>query len=230
MFAGVHDLRYKANILHRNISANNVMYEYRGTRLHFVLINFDTATILTEDYVPSPKRRAGTYAFMAVDLIWDAALAGSEDYQPIPHMLRHEFESIFWLSLWCTLLLVVVIDDQHRQHLHKIVGAWETRRLEAIANSKFSLLTRSLSTKITLPAAAVDARLDGWFLSWAGIWREQEHGLQGHRFRCEIAKLTGCPAPPSLDEETAGGIVSRENLRKELTLFIPDPYENTESL
>ncbi|THH00129.1 hypothetical protein EW026_g2354 [Hermanssonia centrifuga] len=42
----LHDLRYKAKILHRNISCNNIMYEMRRGRPYFILIDFDFAAIL----------------------------------------------------------------------------------------------------------------------------------------------------------------------------------------
>ena len=49
---GLHDLRYKANMLHRDISVNNIMYQMRNGRHHFVLIDFDMAfmeEILTDE-------------------------------------------------------------------------------------------------------------------------------------------------------------------------------------
>lgn len=215
-------------MLHRDISVNNVMYEYRDTRLYFILIDFDMATILTEDYSPSSKHRTGTLAFMAVDLIWDAALTGTENYQTIPHMLCHDFESVFWLCLWCTLVLVVVADRQHRRDLLKIARAWETKDLATIANAKFALCLRSLKSKqIILPPAAVEVRLDAWFLAWHNIWRAREAVVQDHSNKTEMATIFGGPLPLALDQETAGGVLTRENLRKELTSVVPDLDEHS---
>lgn len=215
-------------MLHRDINVNNVMYEYRDARLYFILIDFDMATVLTEDYGTRSKHRTGTLAFMAVDLIGDAALAGSENYQAIPHMLCHEFESIFWLCLWCTLVLVVVADRQHRRDLLKIVRAWETKDLASVANAKFALCLRSLSSKqIILPPAAIEVRLDAWFSRWTGVWMKREEVVSGHKWACEEARFAGLPMPPALDDETAGGVLSRGNLRAKLTEVIPDPYADT---
>lgn len=230
MYKGVHDLRYKANMLHCDISASNVMYEYRGTRLCFILIDFDMATVLTEDSYPSSKHCTSTLAFMAVDLIWDLALAGSPDYQRIPHMMCHDMESIFWLCLWCTLVFVAVLDSQHREDLLRTVRAWETEDFSSIGNAKFALCLRSLRSKqIKLPPAAVEARLDLWFLVWIGIFRNRESVVEEHRFKCERATILGEPLP-ALDHETAGGVLSRANLRSQLTPFIPDTYEDSGSL
>lgn len=212
-------------MLHRDISVNNVMYEYRDTRVYFILIDFDMATVLAEDYVPSSKHRTGTLAFMAIALIRDAAMAGSPDHQPVPHMICHDFESIYWLCLWCTLVLVVVVDHRHRKNLLDIARAWETKDLWVIASSKFYLSALSLKHRnVKLPPAAVEVRLDAWYARWTNIWMEREQVVSGHALACEEAEYAGRSAPPELDYETAGGVLTRDNMIKKLTEIIPDPY------
>ncbi|THH01962.1 hypothetical protein EW026_g802, partial [Hermanssonia centrifuga] len=48
----LHDLRYKANILHRDISCNNIMYEKRRGKIRFILIDFDSASVLDLEGLP----------------------------------------------------------------------------------------------------------------------------------------------------------------------------------
>ena len=50
-FPGLHDLFYKASILHRDVTVDNIMYEKRGDFYLFRLTNFDAA-IEVADNVP----------------------------------------------------------------------------------------------------------------------------------------------------------------------------------
>ncbi|KAF7794419.1 hypothetical protein EIP86_005553 [Pleurotus ostreatoroseus] len=224
----VHDLRYKANILHRDISVNNVMYTYRGSFLYFILIDFDMATVLEEDYVPSSKHRTGTLAFMAVALIRDASLNGSADYQPIVHMLCHEYESIYWLCLWCTLVFVAVATAKQRLELLTLVRAWETVDLWQIADTKLAIRGGWLDDRgIKIPQAAREANLERWFWRWTRIWAQLAFNAIVHNLDCKEVEAGGL-APAPLDYETAGELLTRDNLRKQLTAIIPDPYEDVD--
>ncbi|KAF7794418.1 hypothetical protein EIP86_005552 [Pleurotus ostreatoroseus] len=224
----VHNLRYKANILHRDISANNVMYEYRDSKLYFILIDFDMATVLAEDYVPSSKHRTGTLAFMAVELIRDAIAVDNPGHLPITHMLCHDLESIYWLCLWCAMVLVIVHDAMQRKKLLDAVRGWETQELWIIAHYKRSLRSEPLDvSQIHLPQAAIDANLDSWFWSWTRIWMQYERVLGDWRLDCRETEKAGLPGPAPFEHETAGGVLTRDNLLKHLTNAIPDRSNDT---
>ncbi|THH01620.1 hypothetical protein EW026_g1113 [Hermanssonia centrifuga] len=82
------DLRYKAKILHRDISSNNVMYEVRRGKVIFILIDFDYATLVDDEGRPiaigsSSKHRTCTLPFMAYDLVKDMADRHKSSYQPV---------------------------------------------------------------------------------------------------------------------------------------------------
>ena len=88
-------------MLHRDVSVNNIMYEMRGGKYYFILIDFDMAVTVAEDgeestYVTSSRHRTGTLPFMAWELILDAAHALlNKDWVPIEHRLRYDWASLF---------------------------------------------------------------------------------------------------------------------------------------
>lgn len=181
---GLHDLRYKANILHRDVSINNVMYEHRDGRIHFILIDFDMATVLPTGeggtYIPTSKHRMGTLPFMAVDLINDASKSGKKGYRPIAHRLCHDFESIFWLCLWCIMIMFPngLDEEQHDENV-AILRAWETSELKAIAYTKEGIRSQRLeAANFTIPPAVVLAGLRSWFRGWTSIWRDVAQAIK----------------------------------------------------
>ena len=89
---GHRSLVEKADILHRDISENNVMIspnpapeEPKG-----FLIDLDLAKYITAYENSGASGRAGTQVFMAIEV-----LKGD-----VSHTLRHDLESFFWLFLW----------------------------------------------------------------------------------------------------------------------------------
>ncbi|KAF7798369.1 hypothetical protein EIP86_009590 [Pleurotus ostreatoroseus] len=184
----LHDLRYKANMLHRDISANNIMYEIRNGRHHFILIDFDMAVILptaTEGSVSATaNHRTGTLPFMACELLYDATVSQEPGYEPIPHLLRHDYESLFWVSLWCVLtLLLKSVPRKERAKLSKTARRLEEGDLVSIAGRKVSLSTRSLDRSITLPRPA--RALHNWFLAWGDLLLQTFTKLRGAEFQTD---------------------------------------------
>ncbi|KAJ3529498.1 hypothetical protein NM688_g7847 [Phlebia brevispora] len=219
----------KLKILHRDISVNNVMYERRNGRLYFILIDFDMATIVSDNpnvpYKCRSKHRTGTLAFMAVKLIEDAARTlRRPDVENGPHLLSHDLESIFWLCLWCTLVLVEADSKQQREEYVAIVRAWETKDLWMIASRKRTIQCTELALQdIDLSTAAINAGLGQWFRIWAQIWNDCNAHINRYDLKCNTARYMKQPLPV-MDWETVDGLLTRDNLREQLTAFIPDPY------
>jgi serine/threonine protein kinase len=87
------DLVLKKNVLHRDISINNVLINRSSSAstLGF-LIDFDLAIDLQRSQNSGAKHRTGTFHFMAIGL-----LQGHE------HSYRHDLESFFYILLYlCT--------------------------------------------------------------------------------------------------------------------------------
>ncbi|KAJ3531482.1 hypothetical protein NM688_g7568 [Phlebia brevispora] len=223
----IHDLRFKANILHRDIAVNNVMYEYREGRLYFILIDFDMATEVSNDpnakYTPSSKFRTGTLVFMAIELIENAwELSRNKNCEATAHRFCHDVESILWLTIWCMFIFLDMTDKVLKERNHAKVRRWETCDLETAADKKRSFLDKSLP-KETMPEGALQAGLHKWFQAWWDIWWACKFAKKRYE-RAEDLHKTGLGPLPSFDHETVDGLLSRDHLRKVLTAIIPDPY------
>ncbi|KAJ3534418.1 hypothetical protein NM688_g7141 [Phlebia brevispora] len=221
----LHDLRYKANMLHRDVSVNNIMYEKRGGMYYFILIDFDMAVVLPKDgntpYTSSSRHRTGTLPFMAYELIRDAAnTAGKGDWKPIKHLLRHDFQSLFWVSLWC--ILVLLTDGLSRDETEALLSKaklWEGSNLEYVADHKQVLCTGDLfNQKIQLPPVAEGLRR--WLLNWTQLLDDANGTVKRHIRQVQIAALTHQPPPP-FDEETVDGLITRDTLLAALSPAMP---------
>lgn len=89
----------KGNILHRDLSILNLMYEDRGNGVIIGILNdYDLAIILNDDKSlppPSSKHRTGTAPFMAYELL---SAKGS-----IAHLYRHDLESFLYVLVWTAM-------------------------------------------------------------------------------------------------------------------------------
>lgn len=115
------------------------MVHVREGKFHFILIDFDLAIVLPQShdaessYVASSKFRTGTLPFMAHELVFDASLfdirAKDVTSVPIQHCLRHDYESLFWVSLYSVLsLLQKGLSTARRQKLVLELASWSTLR------------------------------------------------------------------------------------------------------
>lgn len=114
IFAGIHDLRCKAFVLHRDISEGNIMFKLCDGGPCFILNDFDLAVRVNEDGSPkgnTSTHRTGTVPYMAVDLLLNLkeakmAMARGEKPKGISHCVRFDYESVFWVSLGFGLKLL----------------------------------------------------------------------------------------------------------------------------
>ena len=134
-------------MLHRDISVNNIMFQKHGDNYHFILNDFDMAIILKDDGTrdsPSSKHRTGTLPFMAVSLLRDAIVTARSNRSPTRHLLCHDYESLFWVALWCILTLFThLVDEDVQATWHKIVKDLDSAELETVKARKKDLMTES---------------------------------------------------------------------------------------
>ncbi|KDQ10424.1 hypothetical protein BOTBODRAFT_496257 [Botryobasidium botryosum FD-172 SS1] len=85
---------YDHGILHRDISSNNLMYRQTGTTIQGVVTDFDLATSFRKrvHYPARLLHRTGTTPFLARELLERGDL--------VPHLLRHDLESAFYVLIW----------------------------------------------------------------------------------------------------------------------------------
>lgn len=164
----MHDLRYKANILHRDVSVNNIMCDIQadGTPV-FILNDFDLAKVVTEQgdsRGATSNHRTGTLPFMADDLVKDMGMNRNTESN-LPHRLRHDFQSLFWSTLWCTARIEPVQDDALKAVIEEKTLCWEVGPLQTIGNNKTALLTQNAdfdAFPITPKFARYRSYLDRW--------------------------------------------------------------------
>ncbi len=210
---GLHDLRYKARILHRDISCKNIMYEIRDGRLYFILIDFDMATVVTSTGEPSAqvsaKHRTGTLPFMAFELLRDT----TNDVARVKHRLRHDLESLLYFSCWSNISMPVVEDKALKSTLLKYLRTWEADTLESVASVKLSLLRdRDKVAALSYPPAGEHLRpvFDRWFKVFRrgyNRWSNLLDDLEDEDLEDEIPES-------DLDIETLNGTISRDTIKK----------------
>lgn len=165
-----HQLAYKAGVLHRDVSAGNVMI-VEGQPFSGFIDDFDYSSLidssadggspLTDEELESLgsreaelRERTGTFAFLSEALLNISA-------KSVIHAVHHDLESFYWLLIWVVL--------RHTQHTH---NAGETAFFEvfpgdneALAkNAKHSFRTREepLAVKDNRPFSHLLSRL--WLL------------------------------------------------------------------
>ncbi|THG96597.1 hypothetical protein EW026_g5264 [Hermanssonia centrifuga] len=205
----LHDLRYKAKILHRDISANNVMWEMHGEEVVFKLIDFDFATFVDGDGRPiattsSSKHRTGTLAFMAYELVCEMADRNDPPGKPAIHMLCHEFESLYYLSVYSMITMPEVEDTVRRKLYRQTVWLWENGLMEQIAACKARLWDSLYIERLPIPSQCEPLR--PWLLLFSDIIQEARTQLRSHR------KKTSEP----FDQETMGGVLTRDVIKNTL--------------
>ncbi|EXK78558.1 hypothetical protein FOQG_16775 [Fusarium oxysporum f. sp. raphani 54005] len=86
-----HESLYKAGLLHRDISVNNLMINEDDDNPSWssFLIDLDLAIKESREVVSGAKGKTGTRAFMAI-----GALLGEQ------HSFMHDLESFFWVLFW----------------------------------------------------------------------------------------------------------------------------------
>lgn len=89
------------------------MYTQTEGKDWFILIDFDLGVKVTKDGLPlgpSARHRTGTLPFMAYELVGSlkSPIDPQNEAKPqvVQHCIRHDFESLFWVSLWCATRLV----------------------------------------------------------------------------------------------------------------------------
>ena len=216
-------------MLHRDVSVNNIMYEMRGGKYYFILIDFDMAVVCPDaegesSYVASSKHRTGTLAFMSRELVQDAMRADRPGYIPIPHRLHHDFESLFWVVLWCLYIVVTIgLENYQKRALRDRVRSWDSGKLRSVAAAKKDDMTVDLEYDVDISPSAES--LSRWFSEWIEILDKLIRTKRVRRSR--IAK--GLPVDPDFDEESVGGILSRDSLKAALTPCMPF-HQDTEGM
>lgn len=229
-------------MLHRDVSVNNIMYTILNGQIYFILIDFDMAIVLPTKADPTlpatSKHRTGTLHTMAQELISNASRSHKTGWKPIPHLLRHDYESLFWIALWCVLVLIKNGLSSEEIDMHReIVKKWERGSLDQIAGCKLDLSTKTLEESgITFPPAAHCLRK--WFRAWGKILLLSSSRVRLSGFANSLSDdehATDDEEDEEFDWETAGGLFTRDKLKRALLkalrspMPLEEPIESEES-
>ncbi|THG93372.1 hypothetical protein EW026_g7846 [Hermanssonia centrifuga] len=206
----LHDLRYKANILHQDISNNNIMFEIQDGAVNFVLIDFDMATTVDSSgeplATPSAKHGTGTLPFMAYELLHDMAQleSTSSEHQRIVHRLRHDFESLLYLCLYCLFTMVEVEDAKIKADMAKQLREWEDQAYNSIASAKLYLCTDAQGMgQLALPTPCEILR--PWFYGWVKVFQRAHSAMTSYKNQIEWAQWYKDESSSSFDIDTLQG-------------------------
>ncbi|KAI0660104.1 hypothetical protein C8Q70DRAFT_978275 [Cubamyces menziesii] len=125
----LHHLRHDALILHGDVSVRNIMCEITEDGPNFILGDFDLAATLNPDGPPKDpagQRHTGTLPFMALELLEDMASKPGLNSAPVVHELHHDYESLYWVTLWCTMKVDYCDQDaEDQKRIDAFVNQWE---------------------------------------------------------------------------------------------------------
>ncbi|KAL7917588.1 serine/threonine-protein kinase Sgk2 [Trichoderma austrokoningii] len=122
-----HESLYKAGILHRDISINNLMINEDDKNPSFpsFLIDLDLAIRLQRDGASGARDRTGTRAFMAI-----GALRGEQ------HSFMHDLESFFWVLFW----ICIHHDGPQKSRVVDEFDEWNYTRTEHLVKVKIGIM------------------------------------------------------------------------------------------
>ncbi|KAI0085854.1 hypothetical protein BDY19DRAFT_896020, partial [Irpex rosettiformis] len=238
----IHDLRHKALILHRDISEGNIMYKERDGEDWFLLIDFDLAVGLRENGQPtgpSARHRTGTLPFMAVDLIDDIAAQESANrfypWEPsLQHSIRHDFESLFWVSLWCAVCVVSSnhkVDPELLQVGRDWLSRWEApdKSYRSIVNEKQVIITDLLKFNVA-PLSPSFSHLRGWLNVFRACIKAGSEALAHWKTEHPTASVTS--AANFHLHETGNDEITRSKILEAFENYdkLPTPEPETEEV
>ncbi|THG96964.1 hypothetical protein EW026_g4965 [Hermanssonia centrifuga] len=200
------------------------MFEIQDGAVNFVLIDFDMATTVDSSGLAasSAKHRTGTLPFMAYELLRDMAKSTSPEHQRIVHRLRHDFESLFYLCLYCIFTMVEVEDMKIKAAMLKQLREWEDQTYSSIASSKQHICTDVKGMgQMALPVPCEVLR--PWFYGWVTAFEDAHLAMANHNKKIQLAQWYEDEDSSSFDVDTLQGTLTRDKIKQSLGFFYDRP-------
>ena len=172
-------------ILHRDISANNVMYDPNEPESGY-LVDLDRAERVMDvetktKFAREPCPPVGTKAFLSIDLCTD---------EPVLHLYRHDLESLFYVLAW----IGTRYDDGKRNNSNAF-AEWESGEWETIKKQKRALF----SSGYEYPEDTQSWMVDNWLIPLGELFGK---GYAARDQALAEGTLT------DFDDETLGGHIT----------------------
>ncbi|KAI0634839.1 hypothetical protein C8Q77DRAFT_1104308 [Trametes polyzona] len=163
---------------------------------------------------------------MAIELLE----AGSK--LEVSHQLYHDYESLFWVSLWAAMKTETVLDPSLNGKIREAVSEWETGEPTTIANRKEHILTLKTLHKVPLtprfeklyPFLHYFAKVLANAMFQANQLRSSRRFRSTERYRNE--KRSGGRAVEAHDAWTDANI--RDSIKAVITEYYASLEESTE--
>lgn len=227
MNLGLHDLRYSdAQILHRDITDTNIVWEIRDGKPYFILIDFDFAIVVDKfgrpEDEPSSMHRTGTLPFVSINILDDlenALLAQSQGRprpSPVRHILRFDYESLLWVALWCAFTMEDKVNKAPESRAATIIKRWEGNSIDTIRSSKVCLVSRT-EDMFKFPFSPRFSPWKRWFSAWMALLRKGQSLYAEYLEEFSDAVEGGSPLPEQFDWETLGGCFTKDAILEKIT-------------
>ncbi|KAJ6459441.1 hypothetical protein C8R47DRAFT_994570 [Mycena vitilis] len=178
-----HWLYETAQILHRDISLSNLMFQRIGDDVYGILKDFDIAAT---EWPFSSKHRTGTRVYTAADLLVD---------DPPKHLYRHDLESFLYVFVFLTC----EIDGSD-------LGSWHTLGMKALRDNKFAVFKE----KEFPPQKSECGKFLLWVILLRALFLDGFSNRDKHVSARRVAQLGAGPMPASFNDLTLGGAVTFE--------------------
>ena len=204
-------------MLHRDISLNNLMCEYRGESVWLILNDFDLATRVDDEGLPiddDPSgSNMGTLPFMAVDML--------KETPDVVHSLRHDLESVFWVALWCLVKYPRSVNTTDENSWRRAFVSWEKGGLTAIHERKQALLLDADAIDNLLLTAEMRPYKSWIFVFWdIFFWASLAvNKIKKRRLFAKLFEHQKEDTSSTLDSETLNGAVTCDSIREELSMW-----------
>ena len=160
---------------------------------------------------------------MAWELIDDAVNSiDATDWIPVPHLLRHDYESLFYVSFWSVTAIPSPNNPKQKKTLEHFAKEFDGSSLTALSNAKQKCLSNPLNANL-LEASSAAEGLRKWFWSFNLVLRE---GLRVHQDYGGQLLMADTPEEKaaikaSFDLTTLNGRITKDELKANLAPCVP---------
>ena len=182
-----HESLYRAGLLHRDISINNLIINEDPSNLSWqsFLIDLDLAIEIKRDDASGAKGMTGTRAFMAI-----GALMGEL------HSFMHDIESFFWVLLW----ICIHYEGPDKWRIVPEYDKWKYMDTNTLLKVKagevngviFAQTAARYFTDYYRPLTPLVNKLRQQIFPEGGPWKHEDIGLYG---RIRSILVEGCTDP-----------------------------------
>ncbi|KAI0085820.1 hypothetical protein BDY19DRAFT_394592 [Irpex rosettiformis] len=229
LLLGIHDLRYKVRVLHRNISVSTIVHTKHGGMDKFILVDSGFSVSVDESGMPlgSPSCcHTRMLPFMAQELVADMDASSRSwrhsVHKPAQHCVRHDFESLFWVSVWCAITVVSPDEEDPGQKINglKYLATWEMPSLRCAANRKHAIIFGGNAELNRVPLSPYFEHLREWVRAFCDCIYD------GFIARRRWEKKYRNAQPSFSQYETGHGEVTREKLLEAFKSYGDDVFSS----